>query len=78
MEIGSTWIAPSWQGTFVNAEAKFLMLRHAFRKLGAAFEGRLRNHGILPDGFVRDTLMFRIMDSEWPQVRDRLGRRLLG
>jgi RimJ/RimL family protein N-acetyltransferase len=30
MEIGSTWIAPAWQRTAVNTEAKYLMLRHAF------------------------------------------------
>lgn len=30
VEIGSTWIAPSWQRTVVNTEAKYLMLRHAF------------------------------------------------
>lgn len=30
VEIGSTWIAPEWQRTAVNTEAKFLMLRHAF------------------------------------------------
>ena len=30
VEIGSTWIAPAWQRTAVNSEAKFLMLRHAF------------------------------------------------
>lgn len=30
VEIGSTWIAPTWQRTAVNTEAKFLMLRHAF------------------------------------------------
>jgi RimJ/RimL family protein N-acetyltransferase len=30
IEIGSTWIAPAWQRTAVNTEAKFLMLRHAF------------------------------------------------
>ena len=29
-EIGSTWIAPAWQRTAINTEAKFLMLRHAF------------------------------------------------
>jgi len=28
-EIGSTWIAPAWQRTAVNTEAKFLMLQHA-------------------------------------------------
>ena len=30
IEIGSTWIAPAWQRTGVNTEAKYLMLRHAF------------------------------------------------
>jgi RimJ/RimL family protein N-acetyltransferase len=30
VEIGSTWIAPTWQRTGVNTEAKYLMLRHAF------------------------------------------------
>jgi len=30
VEIGSTWIAPQWQRTVINTEAKYLMLRHAF------------------------------------------------
>jgi len=30
VEIGSTWIAPAWQRTAVNTEAKYLMLQHAF------------------------------------------------
>ena len=30
VEIGSTWIAPAWQRTQVNTEAKYLMLQHAF------------------------------------------------
>lgn len=29
-EIGWTWINPAWQRTFVNTEAKYLMLSHAF------------------------------------------------
>lgn len=33
LEIGYTWIAASWQRTFVNTEAKYLMLRHAFEDL---------------------------------------------
>jgi N-acetyltransferase len=33
LEIGSTWLSASWQKTFVNTEAKFLMLRHAFEQL---------------------------------------------
>jgi RimJ/RimL family protein N-acetyltransferase len=34
LEIGWTWIAPTWQRTAVNTEAKYLMLRHAFENLG--------------------------------------------
>jgi RimJ/RimL family protein N-acetyltransferase len=35
VEIGSTWIAPAWQRTAVNTEAKYLMLRHAFEVWGS-------------------------------------------
>jgi N-acetyltransferase len=36
LEIGRTWIARSQQGTRVNPESKYLLLRHAFEDLGAA------------------------------------------
>lgn len=48
----------------------------AVLKLGARHEGVLRNHRTLPDGFVRDTAFFSVLDSEWPQVRARLDARL--
>ena len=35
IEIGWTWVAPPWQRTAINTEAKYLMLSHAFEKLGA-------------------------------------------
>ena len=35
LEIGNTWLAPAWQGTAANSEAKLLMLGHAFSALGA-------------------------------------------
>jgi RimJ/RimL family protein N-acetyltransferase len=34
LEIGYTWIAPAWQRTRINTEAKLLMLGHAFEVLG--------------------------------------------
>ena len=34
VEIGWTWIAPPWQRTAINTEAKYLMLRHAFETWG--------------------------------------------
>jgi len=99
VEIGYTWIARPWQGTFVNPEAKLLMLRHAFAtwgmlrvqlktdarnqqsqramtKLGCVREGVLRKHMVLPDGHVRDTVLFSITDDEWPAVEKALLARL--
>src|SRR5439155_8776055 len=35
LEIGNTWMSPATWGTGANAEAKFLLLRHAFERLGA-------------------------------------------
>jgi RimJ/RimL family protein N-acetyltransferase len=35
LEIGYTWLAPAWQRTALNTEAKLLMLGHAFGPLGA-------------------------------------------
>lgn len=48
----------------------------AVLKLGAKLEGVLRNHKTLPDGFVRDTAFFSILDTEWPEVKARLDARL--
>ena len=33
LEIGGTWLAAAWQRSYVNTEAKLLMLRHAFETL---------------------------------------------
>ena len=35
LEIGWTWVAPPWQRSAINTEAKLLMLEHAFERLGA-------------------------------------------
>jgi RimJ/RimL family protein N-acetyltransferase len=32
VEIGWTWLAPRWQRTVLNTEAKYLMMRHAFEQ----------------------------------------------
>lgn len=49
----------------------------AILKIGAKDEGILRKHGVQPDGTVRDTHMFSIVDDEWPEVSRRLLARIL-
>lgn len=46
--------------------------RAAIARLGAKEEGVLRNHMRMPDGSWRDTVVFSIIDSEWPAVRAHL------
>jgi RimJ/RimL family protein N-acetyltransferase len=52
--------------------------RAAIVRLGAKEEGILRNERIMPDGRVRNTVMFSILDSEWPGVKSNLLARLAG
>lgn len=99
VEIGWTWINPEWQRTYVNTEAKLLMLTHAFEtwdcirvqlktdalneksrnailRIGAKFEGILRQQMITDSGRLRDTAYFSIIDKEWIDVKSNLLSRL--
>jgi N-acetyltransferase len=50
--------------------------RAAIERLGAKQDGVLRNHSRMPDGSLRDTVVYSVIDSEWPAVRNELRRRL--
>ena len=50
--------------------------RAAIARLGAKQDGVLRGHKRHADGSVRDTVIFSILDSEWPAVRRHLQFRL--
>ena len=53
--------------------------RRAISRLGATFEGILRNYQTRPhDGYVRNTVMFSITDREWPAVKAKLEAMLSG
>ena len=53
-----------------------LQSREAIARLGAKQDGVLRNHRRMPDGTLRDTVVFSIIESEWPAVRSGLRHRL--
>ncbi len=44
----------------------------AIERIGAKKEGILRNHMILPDGYIRHSVFYSILDSEWPVVKTNL------
>jgi RimJ/RimL family protein N-acetyltransferase len=103
VEIGGTWLAASAQRSGINAEAKLLLLTHAFEvlrlarvdlktdarnqrsrqaieRLGARFEGVLRNwspsHAPGEEGRLRDSAMFSVTAEDWPGVKAHLGARV--
>ncbi len=99
-ELGFTWLAPRVQGSAVNMESKYLMLRHAFEvlgflrvyfytdarntrsqrailKLGAHYEGTLRAERVMKDGFIRDTLLYSVIHSDWSGVKQGLEAQLV-
>jgi RimJ/RimL family protein N-acetyltransferase len=94
VEIGGTWYGLAFQGTLVNTECKYLLLKHAFdvldcirvwmktdsrnlrsqraiEKLGMVKEGVLRNHMILPDGYIRDSIVYSMLPDEWLVEKQR-------
>src|SRR5262245_31593483 len=46
--------------------------RKAIERLGAKLDGILRNHRIMPNGTLRDTVVYSIIMSEWPTVKGHL------
>lgn len=50
--------------------------RAAIARLGAKQDGVLRNHLVMPNGTRRDTVVFSILDTEWPAVWAGLEHRV--
>lgn len=50
--------------------------RAAIERLGAKQDGVLRNHMVFDNGTIRDTVVYSILDSEWPAVKTTLTERL--
>ncbi len=76
VEIGSTWLAPEWQRTACNTEAKYLQLRHAFEDLGCIrveFKTDSRNErsraALLRIGAVEEGTFRNHMVCPGPRIR---------
>ena len=50
----------------------------AIERIGGVKEGVLRNHMVLPNGRIRHSVYYSILDTEWPDVKKRLEEILAG
>ncbi len=56
----------------LKTDARNLRSQKAIERLGAVKEGVLRKHMITRTGYIRDTVMYSIIDTEWQAVKARL------
>jgi RimJ/RimL family protein N-acetyltransferase len=59
-----------------HTDSRNLRSRTALEKMGAHEEGILRSCHITRDGLRRDTVVFSILDREWPEAKQKLLSRL--
>lgn len=62
----------------IKTDSRNLRSQTAIARLGAVYEGTLRRHKILHDGWIRDTVVFSVVRPEWPDVKTRLEGFLQG
>lgn len=60
----------------IKTDARNLTSQRAIERLGAVREGVLRKHMLVQHGHQRDTVMYSIVDDEWPAIKARLEQRL--
>ena len=60
----------------LKCDARNTRSQRAILRMGAVREGVLRRHQATQHGFIRDTVMFSLLDDEWPSVRAGLETRL--
>jgi N-acetyltransferase len=51
--------------------------RKAIERLGAKQDGVLRNHKIMRNGRIIDTVCYSIIQSEWPSVKENLLQKMI-
>jgi RimJ/RimL family protein N-acetyltransferase len=56
----------------LKADSRNERSQKAMERIGAKREGVLRNHMILPDGHIRHSVYYSIIDSEWLAVKTNL------
>ena len=60
----------------LKTDARNAQSRAAILKLGAEFEGILRNQFIMPDGHLRGSAVYSITPDQWPEISTRLLERI--
>jgi RimJ/RimL family protein N-acetyltransferase len=56
----------------LKTDSRNIASQKAIENIGAIREGVFRNHQIMPDGWVRDSIYYSILAEEWSLIQSRL------
>ncbi|WP_312115758.1 GNAT family N-acetyltransferase [Brevibacillus reuszeri] len=62
----------------LKTDSRNLNSQRAIKRIGGIQEGVLRNHMVLREGYIRDSVYFSIVDREWPAAKEKLQMLLFG
>ncbi|GED72273.1 N-acetyltransferase [Brevibacillus reuszeri] len=62
----------------LKTDSRNLNSQRAIKRIGGIQEGVLRNHMVLREGYIRDSVYFSIVDKEWPAAKEKLQMLLFG
>ncbi|GGB32887.1 amino acid acetyltransferase [Sphingomonas metalli] len=72
MLLGHAFETLGCQCVQIRTDALNLRSQRAIERLGATRDGVLRGHQVMADGRLRDSVVYSILDREWPAVRQNL------
>lgn len=56
----------------LKTDSRNVRSQRAIERIGGVKEAVLRRHRVLADGYIRDSVYYSILDTEWPEVKIRL------
>jgi N-acetyltransferase len=60
----------------IKTDSRNLRSQQAIERIGGVREGILRRHMIYESGYIRDTVYYSVIDSEWAFVKARLEAKM--
>ncbi|NKI33028.1 GNAT family N-acetyltransferase [Croceivirga thetidis] len=52
-----------------KTDKRNLQSQNAIEQIGGVYEGTLRSHTLMSDGFRRDTVYYSILKDDWPEIK---------
>ena len=62
----------------LKTDSRNLNSQRAIKRIGGTYEGVLRNHMVMRDGYIRDSVYFSFIDKEWQAAKEKLQLLLFG